>query len=113
MPLKGPKKHIGSVLNEALKEGIISEEDNSAMNPEDKTPSKFYCNFKVHKDHKHMEAPPVRPIISGSGAITENISLFVEHHIRDISTKHEAYLQDTPHFLRVIDKLNNSKKTTS
>ena len=47
------------------------------MDPEDKNPSKFYCNFKVHKNHKHKETPPPRPIISGSGSITENIGLYV------------------------------------
>ena len=108
--LERAKKHIENVLKEALNEGIIDKAEFSAMNPEDKTPSKFYCNFKVHKNHKEMEAPPVRPIISGSGSITENISLFIEHHIKDISTKHMSYLQDTPHFLRIIDKLNQGKK---
>ena len=48
--------------------------------------------------------------MSGSGSITENISLLVEHHIKDISTKHASYLQDTPHFLRVIDKVNRRPK---
>ena len=49
-------------------------------------------------------------MISGSGAITENISLFVEHHIKHISTTHHTYLQDTPHFLRVINKVNQGSK---
>ena len=79
------------------------------MNFKDKTPSKLYCNFKVHKDHKEMEAPLVIPIISGSGSITENINLFVEHHIKDISTKHMSYRQDTPHFWEIIDELNQGK----
>ena len=64
----------------------------------------------MHKDHKEMEAALVIPTISGSSSITENISLFVEYHIKDISTKHMSYLQDTPHFLRIIDKLNQGKK---
>ena len=82
------------------------------MNTEDKKPSTFYCNFKVHKQTDHTTLPPVRPIASGSGSITENISLLVEHHIKDPSTKHASYLQDTPHFLRVIDKINKGPKLT-
>ena len=70
----------------------------------------WYCNFKVHKKNNHDNIPPVRPIISGSGAITENISLYVDHHIKDLATKHKSYLQDTPHFLRVIDKINQGPK---
>ena len=80
------------------------------MNLEDKNPAKFYCNFKVHKKNSHDNIPPVRTIISGSGAITENISLYVDHHIKDPATKHKSYLQDTPHFLRVIDKINQGPK---
>ena len=41
------------------------------------------------------EKPPVRTIISGSGAIVENISLFVEHHIKHLLTTHHTFLQDT------------------
>ena len=44
--------------------------------------------------------------MSGSGSIMENISLLVQHHIKDTSTKHDSYLQDTTHFLRVIEKVN-------
>ena len=94
--LEDAKSKIIETLKEALEQEIITETEYTAMNPEDKNPSKFYCNFKVHKQTEHGEIPPVRPIISGSGAITENISIFVEHHIVDLSTKHQSYLQDTP-----------------
>ena len=80
------------------------------MDPEDKNPSKFYCIFKVHKAHEHKETPPPRPIVSGSGSITENISLYVEHHIKQIATQHVTYLQGTPHFLRIIEILNKGSK---
>ena len=104
--LEHAKTRILDTLNEALENQIITKQDFNAMNPEDKQPSKFYCNFKVHKETKHNEIPPVRPIVSGSGSITENISLLVEHRIKYASTKHALYLQDTPHFLRVIEKVN-------
>ena len=38
--------------------------------------------------------------------MTENASLFVQHHIKDSSNSHPSYLQDTPHFLREIEKIN-------
>ena len=108
--LEEAKSKITETLKEALEQEIITETEYTAMNPEDKNPSKFYCNFKVHKQTEHGEIPPVRPIISGSGAITENISVFVEHHIVDLSTKHQSYLQDTPHFLRVVNKINQGPR---
>ena len=107
------RSHIQNTLKEALKENIITKEEYKFMDPEDKNASKFYCNFKVHKKHMHKETPPPRPIISGSGSVTENVSLYVEHDIKNISTKHASYLQDTPHFLRVIDKVNKGPKLPS
>ena len=58
------------------------------MNTEDKDPAKFYCNFKVHKQNEHNDIPPVRAIISGSGSITENISIYLDHHIKHTATEH-------------------------
>ena len=110
--LERARKTISDTLKEALENEIITKDEFTIMNPKDKNASKFYCNFKVHKQTEHGQIP-VRPIISGSGAITEKISLFIEHHIKELSMKHPSYLQDTPHFLRVIEKLNKGKKLPS
>ena len=39
-------------------------------------------------------------------SITENLGVYVEHHIKHIANKHDTYLQDTPHFLRIIEEIN-------
>ena len=75
------------------------------MDPTEKKPVKCYETFKVLKQHQPGETPPERPIISRSGSITENIGLFVEHHLKKILNKHPSYLQDTPDFLRVIEEI--------
>jgi hypothetical protein len=100
------KNKIKQVLEEGYAEDIISWDEYKAMNPEDMDAAKFYCNFKVHKEHEPMTAPPPRPIISGSNSITKNIGTFVEHHIHQVAKQHDTYLQDSPHFLRDIRKLN-------
>ena len=102
------KKEIKDVLDEAIEDNIISKKEYNAMIAEDKNPGRFYCNLKVHKEHEHI--PPPRPLISGFGSITENIGIFVKHHIHDEATKHETYLQDTPDFLRIIERINKGKK---
>ena len=33
----------------------------------------------------------------------------MDHHIKDIATKHEAYFQDTPDFLRVVNEINKGQ----
>ena len=75
-----------------------------AMSVENKGPGRFYCNFKMHKKHDHKQAPPVRPITSGSGSLTEGIGTYVEHYIKHGATSHQTYLKDTPDFLRHIAK---------
>ena len=80
------------------------------MNVEDGDPAKFYMTFKVHKDHKHGEAPPPRPIISGAGSIFENVGKFIEHHIKESAISHNTYLQDTPHFLRILENFKKTNK---
>ena len=57
------KAHIEYSLLEALKNNIISQDEFYSMNANDKEPSRFYCNFKVHKKHEHGQTPPEHPII--------------------------------------------------
>ena len=95
-------------MEEGFNNKCINKEEYEAMKPEEKGPGKFYCNFKVHKPHEQNKAPPVRPIISGSGSLTENPSLFIEHHLKDIAKTHKTFIQDTPDFLRNIESINDS-----
>ena len=99
------KIKLQSLLISGFDNEIISKQELDAMCPESKTMSKFYCNFKVHKDYEHI--PPVRPIISGSGSLLENPSKFVDYHIKELAANHETYLQDTPDFLRQVEELNS------
>ena len=101
------KQKIQLVLEEGHDNGILTKDEYLAMCPEGKNASKFYCNLKVHKEHTHGKAPPVRPIVSGSGSIAENLSKYVDHHISEGAKTHEAYLQDTPDFLRNIERINS------
>ena len=82
------KHKIKQFIEEGLDNDIITKQEYEAMCPEGKQPSKFYCNFKVHKPHEHGTAPPERPIFSGSGSIMENLGGYVAHHILELSTKH-------------------------
>ena len=102
------KDKILKLLQSGFDNEIISKQEYEAMCPESKTPSKFYCNFKIHKPYTHI--PPVRAIISGSGSILENPSKFVDFHIRDLAINHKSYLQDTPDFIRKVEEINKSGK---
>ena len=78
------------------------------MRADEKVAGRFYATFKVHKNHEFGKAPPGRPIISANGSVTENVSAFVDHHIKSLAVKHFSYLQDTPAFLRLLEsEVNN------
>ena len=86
------------VEDTAADKNFITTEELKAMLADDKNPAKFYQLLKVHKTHTPGDTPPSRPIISGSGSYTENISLFVDSFLKPLSNLHPSYLQDTPDF---------------
>ena len=106
------KHRIKAVLNEALEAKIISKEEFEFMDPSEKSVAKFYCNFKVHKEHLEGEAPPVRPIVSGKNSMTEGIAKFVDYHVKELATLHKTYIQDTPDFLRELEKVSDLDDNT-
>ena len=96
------KAKIIELLKEGLEKEIISKTEYGEMNPDETGPGRFYCNA-------YKKAPPVRPRTSQSGSMSENISTFMEHHIKHIGTKHESYLKDTTAFLNIIENINKGK----
>ena len=67
----------------------------------------LYFRGLVHKDHVPGEVPPLHPIISRSGSITEAISHYVQDQIKDISKRHPSYLKGTPDFLRFLKDIGD------
>ena len=103
------KEKITNIVKEGFDNDILSKEEFSATLPHaDEAPiaGSFYCTFKVHKEYEHGKAPPPRGIVSCSGTLTENIAIFVENHIKELGQSHEAFLEDTPHFLRHVEEIN-------
>ena len=105
--LEMSKTKIRHLVQEGLENEILSKEEYEAMIADDNESAKFYCTFKVHKPHEPMTALPPRPVVSGSGSVTENIAAFVDHHIKETSKQHQSYLQDTPDFLRFVESINS------
>jgi hypothetical protein len=81
------ESEICELLDEGMKKEYISKEEFNAMDPSEKGPAKLYELFKVHKEHVEGQTPPERPIFSGCGSPTENISLFVDHHIKVLALR--------------------------
>ena len=70
---------------------------------------RFYLLPKIHKRLCNV---PERPVISNSGYYTENISAFLEYHLKLISQKVKSYLKDKIDFLRKLDALPSLPEDT-
>ena len=108
--LQKARDEILDILKDAHDKEIITNDEFEAMDPTHAAAGRFYEIFKVHKlkpDDPAGTIPPERPIVSGSGSITEKISHYVQHHIKALSMEHPAYLQDTPDLLRALNELED------
>ena len=70
----------------------------------------FIVNLTSTSPKTIYHIPRVRPIVSGSGSIVENLSKFVDFYLKDLANKHKSYIQDTPDFIRQVEKLNAKEK---
>ena len=61
--------------------------------------------YLLPKIHESWHIVPGRPVISNSGFYTENISAFLDFHLKPISAKVKSYMKDTNDFLRKLQKL--------
>ena len=76
------------------------------MDPPEKV-GRLYGLVKVHKPVKEgHKLPPLRPVVSGSGCITEKISEFIDLCIKEQVRKIPSFIEDSPDMLRLIQKEN-------
>ena len=108
--LQKVKKDILCTLKHAKSNGWITQAEFTAMDPSEADTGRFYQIFKVHKDHPPNSIPPARPIISGNGSITENLSRFVDFHAKPLVKELPSYIKDTPDFLRKLSLVNSQGK---
>ncbi len=100
-PSKCYYSKIKRILNQAVSAGHLERKHIHILLPENSKPGRFYLLPKIHK-----EGCPGRPIVSGSGSMTESISKFVDLHIGPLVPKLSSYIKDTNHFLTIINDLN-------
>ena len=58
LELEQAKRKIKNILNEGFENGFINKSELDAMTADDKGAGRFYCNFKVHKEHNDIPPPP-------------------------------------------------------
>ena len=78
---------------ETLIDKTVQTQTNDGMSKEYEEYSCFYCEKKITSELYLLEHR-----ITCHGA-TENPSLFVKHHLKDLAKTHKTFIQDTPDLL--------------
>ena len=92
------QREIKAKVSYYSQRGLIDQEIAEKLyNPKARIPP-FYTIPKIHKENN-----PGRPIIAGIQSPTENLSYYVDYHIKYYAHRVESYIKDTNHFLRIIE----------
>ena len=106
--LKASLDLVKSLVTEGCQLGYISESDAKIMVPAELRPGRLYGLVKDHKPADPVTGiPPLREVVSGSGSVTEYISSFVDHHLKPEVKKLPSFIEDTPDFLREVERRNS------
>ncbi|XP_071178031.1 uncharacterized protein [Mytilus edulis] len=79
----------------------IDEDNIGYLKPENAKPGRLYLLPKIHKVNN-----PSRPIVSANGYPTEEISEFVDFHLRSHVENLPSHIQDTTDYLRKMESMN-------
>ncbi|XP_071493045.1 uncharacterized protein [Diadema antillarum] len=107
-PTNNFSQQIQSTLDDMKEHEHLTKKAHKFLSPVNAKPARFYLLPKIHKPGN-----PGRPILSGNGSPTENISLFVDHHIKPLVSLAPSYIHDTPDFLRKLDDIKDQIPETA
>ncbi|KAJ1130815.1 hypothetical protein NDU88_009162 [Pleurodeles waltl] len=94
------KREIAQITNEAYDSGLICHQELQYLNPVKTRTPVFYG---VPKIHKNLTDPPMRPIVSTVGALTEPLSKYVESYLSPRVAQLPAYIRDTSHIIAKLE----------
>ncbi|XP_040189948.1 extracellular calcium-sensing receptor-like [Rana temporaria] len=95
-------KRYRQILNCAQRLGIIDDTTLQFLNVESPTTPTFYASSKIHKV---VLPPPGRPIVSGCGLLTENISRIIDEYLYPHVQSLFSHVKDTIELLKIVDGL--------
>ena len=100
-PTKAIANDTRTLIEYLYTQHYINHETKEFLMPlqEPRTPL-FYGLPKIHKP-----LCPLRPIVSGCDSPTDNLSKYITHFIQPLATNLPSYIQDTKHFLNIINDI--------
>ncbi|XP_040206073.1 uncharacterized protein LOC120937139 [Rana temporaria] len=87
-------------VDQAFSQGVISLDLRDFIRTKHPKTATFYSLPKVHKNKTPI---PGRPIVSGIGSISENLSQVIDAHLQPYVTSLPSFTKDTMHFLQTIE----------
>ncbi|KAM4770876.1 uncharacterized protein WCC33_002646 [Rhinophrynus dorsalis] len=86
------KKQLKVLLDRARLEDLISLDEARFLWVEEPRVATFYHLPKIHKS---LASPPGRPIVSGIGSLSQNLSLYVDLYLQVMVPCIDSYLKDS------------------
>lgn len=107
-PMNKFKSEIDNLLKVALESNWITKKEHAYLtNQHPVTP----IIYSLPKIHKHLTEPPLRPVVSGRGSVTEPLSKYVDFFLKDFVKDLPAYLGDTKDTLNWLSECTLNQKT--
>ena len=101
------KDKINRIQTQMNKDGFLNRVYTNYCRPPTKhRTSRLYFLKKIHKNPMGI----IRPIVSSTNSITENISAFVDHWLQPFVQKLSSHIKDTNEFVKLIE---NTKVPTN
>ena len=94
-----------ALVDGAFSQGVVNQDTWEFIRVKYPKIPTFYCLPKVHK---RLIDPPGRPIVSGNGALTENLSIYVDSFLKPFVVNLSSYIKDTIYLLRKLEGLHVS-----
>jgi len=95
-------KVVKSCISNIDKRGDISRETLDYFLVNNPRLGRFYLLPKIHK---RLQNVPGRPVISNSSFYTENISSFLDFHLKPLAKQVKSFVKDTNDFLKKLSNL--------
>ena len=86
--------------------GIISENKLQYLTYKYKKKTSLGKMYLLPKIRNRLFDVPGRPVISNCGTPTENVSEFLDHHLKPVMQEGQSYIKDTGDFLDKIKNIN-------
>ncbi len=98
-PTQGLKKSINRLAQDMLSKGFIDKDTKECLTLDNVRTQNIYFLKKLHKTPHAL-----RPIVSGCGGPTENLSHFMDHFLKPLVVKKNSYLKDSMQLIRTLEE---------